>query len=544
MFRLIENLVDPDTRIVRRDDVSVRISPKAMQVLQTLRQADGAVLSRQDLLARVWPDVTVGEEVLTHAIAEIRKALGDTPRNARIVETVHKAGYRLLVTAETVSKPAPAPAAPDKAVVPAMVSQIALGETAASRSPEGADLPSAGPLNLPLPKRPSVAILPFTPVLGHDAAPDLADGLSRDVAVGLARSRWLFVSARASAVALTARALDAVAIGQCLGVRYVLSGALAYDGSRLRLTVMLTDAVQQCEVWAERFDRPVGHLFDVMTEVGDLVTAAVEAEIEIKERQRALLSPVTSLDAWSAYHRAAHHLFRFSPTALEPASVLLDRAFALDPESARTLSALSLLHWQRAFFNVGSDRDDDLKCAYDFAHRSLAMDPRDPQGHWALGRAHNLAGEFDLGVDRLRESVRLNPNFAQGHYSLAYGLLFADGYEEGIDRVDRARRLSPYDPMNFGFLSLRAQMLCLTGRRDEAAEWSDRAVREANAHYQIFAVAAWCNELAGRRDKALEHVAAIRAEQPDFERADYFRAFRFPDRERALIDGALQRLGL
>lgn len=97
MFHLGDCLVDPATRRVCRGDEIVRLSPKAMAVLGVLYEAGGDVLSRAELLEEVWKGVTVGEEVLTHAIAELRRALGDSSRQPRYIETVHKSGYRLLL---------------------------------------------------------------------------------------------------------------------------------------------------------------------------------------------------------------------------------------------------------------------------------------------------------------------------------------------------------------------------------------------------------------------------------------------------------------
>jgi len=116
----------------------------------------------------------------------------------------------------------------------------------------------------------------------------------------------------------------------------------------------------------------------------DRIVAVVEAEIERVERQRALLEPFASLDAWSAYHRARHHLYCYTAADCERAEHYLDLAARLDPHASRVLAGLSFVHWQRAFLEMGCDRSGATRKAFDCARHSVALDPLDPQGHWPL----------------------------------------------------------------------------------------------------------------------------------------------------------------
>jgi hypothetical protein len=109
----------------------------------------------------------------------------------------------------------------------------------------------------------------------------------------------------------------------------------------------------------------------------------------------------------------------------------------------------------------------------------------------------------------------MNPNFAIGQYSLAFGPMFDGRSAEGFDRVDRARRLSPYDPMTFAFFAQHASMHALIENSEQSADWADKAVRQPNAHYHLYAIAAYCNDLIGRRAVAARHVVELRRLQPD-----------------------------
>jgi hypothetical protein len=174
-------------------------------------------------------------------------------------------------------------------------------------------------------------------------------------------------------------------IGRRLGVRYVLSGSAACRDSRLRVAVTLTDTVEARDVWAEIFERPTDDVFLVEDQISDLVSDAVEFEIELKERQRALLIPIASLDAWSAYHRAVNHMFRFRAKDFDEAERYLKLATGLDPSSSRIFAGLSFVEWQRALLEIVPDRAGALSKAFDYAKKSISLDPRDPQGHWVLG---------------------------------------------------------------------------------------------------------------------------------------------------------------
>ncbi len=539
-FRIGEWEVRPETREILQGDRVVRLSLKAMGVLLALRDADGGVLSRSELLNLVWPGTTVGEEVLTHAIAELRKALGDPARKPRFIETIHKTGYRLLD-------------APATAGAEGMASPSAPARGAASPSSEhGAGERSLGAqvfdgalgLDLSLPKRPSIAVLPFRAVADEKMGQLLAEGLSRDIMVGLARTRWLFVASRASAGALRARDMASDEIATQLGIRYLLDGSVMVSGERLRLTVFLTDCLEGREILAERFDSAIRDIYDLMDDVAGRVTLAVQTEIGLHERRRALLYPVNSLDAWGAYHRATHHLFRYRSSDLDEAASLLRRASELDPTSGRILAGLSLVHWRRAVFEIGEGWTAELERALRTAQESIQRDYRDAHGYWMLGRTLGLMGDREQGMRQIREAIALNPCFPYSHFSLAYLLMFEGRYEEGIESVDQARRLSPYDPMNFGFFAVRAQNLALAGRSEEAVDWAERSLNQQNASQHNHLIAAFCNELDGRRARAEQHLANALRVHPEASRDQFLRAYPFRGKDRDTIDQALLRLGL
>lgn len=514
-------------REVRRAGKVVEVEPKVFDLIVYLAENADRVVSKDELIEAIWDGRAIADTTLSSCVKAARRALDDNGRDQRIICTIYGHGFRFV-------GPLRIEAAEMRKTADVAGDDLRLAKTGDQHHD----------VDLSLPGRPSIAILPFTTLDKEGCEQQvLASGLLHDLTVRLARTRWLFVSARASAERFHMKADGAEGIGRALGVRYLLHGSVIRSADRFRLMVALSDAMQGCELWAQRFDRKLDDLFAVQDEIADLVVAAVESEIELKERQRAMLRPLATLDAWSAYHRATDHLYRFSPDAHDEAERLFHQAAEADPGSSRIFAGLSFLHWQRAFFESTDDRKSEITRSADYAEQSISLDPSDPQAHWVLGRAAMLQGDLDLAIDELSTAVELNPSHARGHFSLGYGKLFREPRADVLDDAAAARRISPYDPMSFAYLCLLAEANLLTGQRDQAIIWARRAARPRNAHYHIHAVAAWCLEAAGDHAEALAEAAEVRRRRPDYTRAAFFRAYPYQEPQRTLIDDALRRLG-
>jgi tetratricopeptide (TPR) repeat protein len=296
-------------------------------------------------------------------------------------------------------------------------------------------------------------------------------------------------------------------------------------------------------VWAERFDEPRDDALDVLDEIGNRIVASIAGEIETLERNRAILKPPASLDAWEALHRGLWHMYRFTRTDNEAARRFFRTAVELDPTLARAYAGLSFTHWQNAF-QGWADRGTELAHALDAAAQGVLVDDRDPAVHWAQGRALWLRGDHAQSVVELEQSVDLSPNFAQAHYTLAFVQAQSGDPAAAIAAADYSRLLSPYDPLLFAMLGARAMALVRLGRDDEAAFWAVKAAARPNAHAHIFGIATFSLALSGALDEAREHAAALRRRAPDYGIEDFLRAFHFdPEGERRFREGA-RRIGM
>src|SRR3546814_2829098 len=143
----------------------------------------------------------------------------------------------------------------------------------------------------------------------------------------------------------------------------------------MHINVALADAVEGRELWADSFHRKLEHVFEAQEKITDLVVGAISMEVELAERQRALLETPVSLDAWSAYHRVCWHMYRFTPQDYDQAERSLELAARLDPHSARALSGQSFVHWQRAFFELSPDLAGQIARAFPLALQSYSLNP-------------------------------------------------------------------------------------------------------------------------------------------------------------------------
>ncbi|MBA2963845.1 transcriptional regulator [Ramlibacter sp. MAH-25] len=412
-----------------------------------------------------------------------------------------------------------------------------------AREPAGAAIDTAGALLPAAPpdmatdvataaaRRASLAVLPFsdrTP--GPALRGGLGDGMARDIIARLSRLRSLFVIADGTMFALAERRVDPGDAGRRLDVDYVAAGWLRRGAdARLSVGVQLTETRSARVVWAQEYGGRLDDTFAVLDEIGDRIVVAIANQVEVAERNRAILKNPNSLNAWEAHHRGLWHMVRFHREDNEQARQFFQTAIRLDPTFARPHAGLSFTHFQDAFLGW-RERAAAVEQAYAAAADGLMADEQDPASHWALGRALWLKSRHDEALGELRAAIDLSPSFALGHYTL--GFVHAQSGDAGlaIEAADHARALSPLDPLLFGMLASRALALLRLGRFEEAADWAVRSAARPNAHVHIRAIAMFCLALAGRTQEAAATAAAIQQAHPGYGLADFNQAFQLgPD---------------
>lgn len=393
-------------------------------------------------------------------------------------------------------------------------------------------------------RRASIAVMPFVDRSSEaDRKGGIADALAHDVTVRLAKLRSMFVIAQGTTFALRDRGVGPEEAGRMLNVDYVVAGAVRRNARRITVNADLVETRTARVIWADVFDDTVSDTLDVLDEIGNRIVAAVAHEIEMTERNRAVLKAPNSLDAWEAHHRGLWHMYRFNRTDNERARQFFSRAIELDPTYARAYAGLSFAHFQNAFLGWKKP-EPEIERAHEAAGRSLIADDRDPAAHWAMGRALWLRGDQDQCIQELERAVELSPNFATGHYTLAFVHSQSGDPRAAISFADHSRHLSPFDPLLFAMLGSRALGLARLGEHDEAAEWAIKAAARPNAHQHIMAIAAFTLGLAGRLDEADTYKARIRERVPNYTMRDFLAAFRCSPDAEALFRRAGERIGI
>jgi len=396
----------------------------------------------------------------------------------------------------------------------------------------------------PARRRASIAVMPFRDETSPEqSGRSLADGLTEDVIVRLARLRVLFVIARGTVYVLGERGIDAREAGRILNVDYVASGSLRSRGQQLSVMVELTETRAAHVVWSQEIEGETGDTFAMLDTIVNRIACAIAEEIEAAECNRALLKPPNSLDAWEAYHRGLWHMYRFNGADNLHAAHFFRAALELDPTFSRAHSGLSFTHFQNAFLDLTGDRQRQIELALETASQSLGADARDPGAHWAMGRALWLCERDAESYAELERSIELSPNFALGYYTLGFVHSQTGDPRVAIDATDHSRQLSPFDPLQFAMLAARALAHVRLGEFAEAADFAVRASGRPNAHIHALAVAAQCLALANRSVEAKKVVARIRARAPNYALSDFLAAFRFDRDTEQLFRQSARQLG-
>jgi adenylate cyclase len=340
--------------------------------------------------------------------------------------------------------------------------------------------PSApAPPVLPLPDKPSIAVLPFANMSGDPEQEYFADGMVEEIITALSRIRWLFVIARNSSFTYKGKAVDVRQVARELGVRYVLEGSVRKAANRVRITGQLIDTSTGAHIWADRFDGSLDDIFQLQDLVASGVVGAIEPRLRQSEIERAVRKPTESLDAYDLYLRALALRDKHTDESVREAIALLKRALAIDPGYA---PAAALIGWhrihQRSHGRIPVSEAEAVE-AVALARQALEVGKDDPDTLWMAG--HTLlvfAGERVVAAAAIDRALLLNPNSAHAWMARGYASMNLDQAGAAIEALERAMRLSPLDRLRRAFTNGIAGAHLGAGRYEEALDWADRTLRE------------------------------------------------------------------
>ncbi len=375
--------------------------------------------------------------------------------------------------------------------------------------------PAASHTPLPLPDKPSIAVLPFQNMSGDPEQEYFADGMVEEITTAIARLPWLFVIARNSAFTYKGKAVDVKQVARDLGVRYVLEGSVRKAANRVRITGQLIDTATGAHIWADRFDGTLDDIFDLQDQVAASVVGAIEPRLRLSEIERASRKPTANLTVYDLYLRALAQSYRYTEEGHAEAVVLLRQALAIDPSYASAAALLGRCRVHQRFQGWGALSEEDIGEACRLARQALEAEREDPETTWqAAITLFSLAGEVAVAAAAFDRALALNPNSAPAWRTRGNIHALRNEPEAAIDAVERARRLSPYDPYAFMYANVIALAHLAARRFEQAIGWADRSLHDGPRLVPAMRIKVVALAHLGRLDEARAELSRVLAIDP------------------------------
>jgi TolB-like protein/class 3 adenylate cyclase/tetratricopeptide (TPR) repeat protein len=372
-----------------------------------------------------------------------------------------------------------------------------------------------GKVSLPLPDRPSIAVLPFQNMSGDPEQEYFADGMVEDIITALSRFKLLFVIARNSSFTYKGKTVDIRQVGRELGVRYVLEGSVRKAGSKVRITGQLIDAATGVHLWADHFDGGLEDVFDLQDQITANVVGAIAPRLQQLEIERSKHKPTESLDAYDYYLRGIALYAEFARATTDEALRLLSRAIELDPDFAPAYAAAARCYSIRKSFGWMVDPAQETADANRLARIAVKLGADDAFVLGASGFAiAYVVGDAEAGAAYIDRALSLNPDLAPVCGVAGWVSIRLGKPDIGIAQVARAMRLSPLDPSLVHWQTWTAAAHFFAGRDEDAISWAKAILIEHPDNPHALGVLAASLALLERTEEAQKVVAQIRQVYP------------------------------
>lgn len=503
-----EVLLDGDGRVVE-------LRPQAYQVLRHLVVHAGQLVSKEELLAAVWPNLIVTDDSLVQAIGDIRRGLGQPGRE--VVRTIPRRGYMLVA-------PATAPATDDQPQLSAstglhrarsvlfvgsILACVALATLASLWLKFGAH----GTTEANRGDRPSIAVLPFKDPNGNGEAQLLARGIAEDLVAELSRAHGLRVVSHQSSFQLAVPGTPLAQVGQQLRTRYLADGTVHREGEQLRILVELLDTQDGRVVWSfARLVDPAGVPAAQQALVGRIAGTLLE-KVRNTEERRAVAQAPKSLDVYVLTAHGKSMMHKYSPQGMRDARRFFEQALAIDPNYAPAWVWLGMTNTiDSALRLTGEWHPGRVKEVLVQVERAVALEPELPIAHVALSQAQALARNFEGALASAERCVQLSPNDPDCLYIIGKAQLDMGQAEPAVRNMEQALDRNPVPPAYLpGFY---ATALWANHRYEEAIRTADDCLVRApdSWHCRQTRIAALVE--LGRLAPAREEASRLMAQVP------------------------------
>jgi adenylate cyclase len=399
-----------------------------------------------------------------------------------------------------------------------------------------AGLPDKPPL--PLPDKPSIAVLAFDNLSGDPEQEYFSDGIAENIITALSKVGELFVIARNSSFTYKGKPVKIQQVGRELGVRYVLEGSVQRSGDRVRITAQLIDAKNEQHVWAERYDRVLKDIFAIQDDITKRVVSSLQANLTVGEITRAYARGTNSLEAYLKVVKARNIHMRFTKDDNLISRDLTQEAISIDPGYGEAYVLLAATYMLETYF--GSDKSPKELMGQAIGNAKKAVELETVGGHAILGWLYSLIGQIDKALTECKIAVDLAPNSASARTWYGAVLTKAGQYDMAVQELEQALRR---DPMaGTWVLRFLGSAYSLNDRHGDAISTLKKAIQKAPKDYLSRLLLTRAYVFAGRFEEAQAEAAEVLRINPDFSLEKHAKRFKAKDTE--LTIKALRQAGL
>ena len=396
---------------------------------------------------------------------------------------------------------------------------------------------------LPLPGKPSIAVLPFVNMSGDPEQEYFSDGMSEDIITALSKVPEMFVIARNSTFTYKGKSVKVQQVSRELGVKYVLEGSVRKVGDRVRITAQLIDATTGYHLWAERYDRDLKDIFALQDEITMKILLALQVKLTEGEQAPLWSKGSDNIEAYLKLIQGRSYMYRWNKEGNVLAKQMSEEVIALEPEWSNPVALLGQIHLMDVWYRWNDSPLQSMQEAFQLAQKALALDESNVSAHALLGHLYTLTREHTKAIEECEKSVTLGPNSADGHAILGAALSYAEMPEEAISSLKKAIRLNPFPPTWYSMFLGHSYRL--SGRYEEAISAYERAISAQSRNLFAHTGLAATYVLLGREEEGRAEAAEILRIDPKFSLEYFEKTLPFKNEaDTKLYIDALRKAGL